>query len=294
MMRELGGVFGIAVTRRGLRGRRRLRLGGGVRRRVRPRDRCRGRDGRARRRRRARAAGPAYAGRRGRRRRPAGPRAGAGGLTWQLVHLELHTARSRPGPGPVRRAVRLARGAGPGRRRVVPVARARRHRRGHRGVRDAPSGVGALRQGAPDRRGHRPGASAGRVGAARAARGAQPGGAAWSRRSRVARSRSGSRSVVAADEGGTHGGDRAARRRPGGRRGRIRGAGHARIVRHCTRTATGCSGSVPDAEDALQEALLRAWRGLPRFEGRSSLQDLAVHDRDQRLPQGDRAAAGAR
>src|ERR671910_3872432 len=30
-------------------------------------------------------------------------------------------------------------------------------------------------------------------------------------------------------------------------------------------------GSVDDAEDALQEALLRAWRGLPRFEGRSSL-----------------------
>jgi RNA polymerase sigma-70 factor (ECF subfamily) len=30
-------------------------------------------------------------------------------------------------------------------------------------------------------------------------------------------------------------------------------------------------GSVHDAEDALQEALLRAWRGLERFEGRSSL-----------------------
>jgi RNA polymerase sigma-70 factor (ECF subfamily) len=30
-------------------------------------------------------------------------------------------------------------------------------------------------------------------------------------------------------------------------------------------------GSVHDAEDALQEALLRAWRGLRRFEGRSSL-----------------------
>src|SRR6188472_1201981 len=30
-------------------------------------------------------------------------------------------------------------------------------------------------------------------------------------------------------------------------------------------------GSVQDAEDALQEAMLRAWRGLPRFEGRSSL-----------------------
>ena len=30
-------------------------------------------------------------------------------------------------------------------------------------------------------------------------------------------------------------------------------------------------GSVQDAEDALQEALLRAWRGFPRFAGRSSL-----------------------
>jgi RNA polymerase sigma-70 factor, ECF subfamily len=30
-------------------------------------------------------------------------------------------------------------------------------------------------------------------------------------------------------------------------------------------------GSVHDAEDALQEAMLRAWRGMSRFEGRSSL-----------------------
>src|SRR5262249_7474244 len=29
-------------------------------------------------------------------------------------------------------------------------------------------------------------------------------------------------------------------------------------------------GSVHDAEDALQEALLRAWRSLPQFEGRGS------------------------
>jgi RNA polymerase sigma-70 factor, ECF subfamily len=36
---------------------------------------------------------------------------------------------------------------------------------------------------------------------------------------------------------------------------------------HCYRML----GSVHDAEDALQDASLRAWRGLPKFEGRSSL-----------------------
>ncbi len=36
---------------------------------------------------------------------------------------------------------------------------------------------------------------------------------------------------------------------------------------HCYRML----GSVTDAEDALQETLLRAWRGLAKFEGRSSL-----------------------
>jgi RNA polymerase sigma-70 factor, ECF subfamily len=36
---------------------------------------------------------------------------------------------------------------------------------------------------------------------------------------------------------------------------------------HCYRML----GSTHDADDALQEGLLRAWRGLPRFEGRSSL-----------------------
>jgi RNA polymerase sigma-70 factor (ECF subfamily) len=36
---------------------------------------------------------------------------------------------------------------------------------------------------------------------------------------------------------------------------------------HCYRML----GSTHDAEDALQDALLRAWRGLPQFEGRSSL-----------------------
>jgi RNA polymerase sigma-70 factor (ECF subfamily) len=43
----------------------------------------------------------------------------------------------------------------------------------------------------------------------------------------------------------------------------LRGQLHA----HCYRML----GSTYDADDALQDALLRAWRGLARFEGRSSL-----------------------
>ena len=49
--------------------------------------------------------------------------------------------------------------------------------------------------------------------------------------------------------------------------GRLVGPHRAELHAHCYRML----GSVPDAEDALQEALLSAWRGLPRFEGRSSL-----------------------
>ncbi len=47
---------------------------------------------------------------------------------------------------------------------------------------------------------------------------------------------------------------------------RIVEAHRAALHAHCYRML----GSLEDAEDALQEALLRAWRGLRRFEGRSS------------------------
>jgi RNA polymerase sigma-70 factor (ECF subfamily) len=49
--------------------------------------------------------------------------------------------------------------------------------------------------------------------------------------------------------------------------GRLVEPHRAALHAHCYRML----GALPDAEDALQDALLRAWRGLPRFEGRSSL-----------------------
>src|SRR6059058_4715442 len=49
--------------------------------------------------------------------------------------------------------------------------------------------------------------------------------------------------------------------------GRLVGPYRVELHAHCYRML----GSAPDAEDALQDALLSAWRGLRGFEGRSSL-----------------------
>ena len=51
-------------------------------------------------------------------------------------------------------------------------------------------------------------------------------------------------------------------------------------------------GSLHDAEDALQDALLRSWRGLPASRGAARCA-LALPDRDEQLPADDRAPAEA-
>ncbi len=63
---------------------------------------------------------------------------------------------------------------------------------------------------------------------------------------------------------------------------------------HCYRML----GSLHDAEEAMQEAMLRVWRGLDRFEDAQLAALLALQDRHQHLPRPDRppqaaAAAGA-
>src|SRR5207249_2044805 len=160
-------------------------------------------------------------------------------------------------------AAGLAAGAHRHGERVVRRARARgRPRRGHRRVRHPAGAVAALRGGRRGRPGHRPGARARCVGPARAARG--PGGPAQRRRHTGGR---GDR-VLAAEAAMTERGLLAAARAGDEDAfARLVAAHRAGLHAHCYRML----GSVQDGEDALQETLLRAWRGLARFEGRSSL-----------------------
>jgi RNA polymerase sigma-70 factor (ECF subfamily) len=68
--------------------------------------------------------------------------------------------------------------------------------------------------------------------------------------------------------------ERVAGREPRGGASGASGALIAELEEHRTALTGHCYrmlGSVADAEDAVQEAMVRAWRALERFEGRSSL-----------------------
>src|SRR5580693_2236110 len=145
-------------------------------------------------------------------------------------------------------------------------------------MRHRASAVAALRRGRPDRRFHRTRAPARRFGAAGAARRAD-----WMAQCRlgatVRRARYlAAKTMTAGPQDGTRTAHtvltvserellEAARRDDDDAFGRLAEPYRTQLYAHCYRML----GSAADAEDALQETLLRAWRALPRFEGRSSV-----------------------
>src|ERR671913_394418 len=138
--------------------------------------------------------------------------------------------------------------------------------------------VAALCRGRPARRGHRPRPPARRLGAAGTARGAgrmaQRHLGATVRRARSLAAKTmtteperGTREAGTVSTASERGLLEAARRGDDDAFGRLAGPYRGQLYAHCYRML----GSAADAEDALQETLLRAWRALPRFEGRSSV-----------------------
>src|SRR6266508_403185 len=187
--------------------------------------------------------------------------------------------RSGTGERVLRQPLGLAPAADPGRARLLPRPRTGRGvRRRHRRMRHRAPAVAALRRGRPDRSGHPTRAPARRLGAAGAARGAGR-MAQCHLGATVRRARSlAAKTMTAGPERGTRAARtvltaserellEAARRGDDDAFGRLAGPYRGELYAHCYRML----GSAADAEDALQETLLRAWRGLPRFEGRSSV-----------------------
>ena len=144
-----------------------------------------------------------------------------------------------------------------------------------------------------DRRGHRSGARSSGPPCSWSLERARPAGAASSRRRRAGRSRSGSRRTGLRMRVDATVNERAARGRAERRRRRLRPAGGA-PPRRAARPL------LPDARLGPRRRGCPAGRAAARLAGAAPVRGpqlaavVAVHDRHQRVPEGDRAAAQAR